>query len=173
MTLQIDSREHKSELARICKQLDRLGVKYFISKLPCGDYMDLDNARLVVDRKKDLQEICGNVCQEHERFRAEMIRAQEHGIHIIFLCEHGEEIKDLEDVIFWENPRRVQRVKKDGKWQTIETKAMNGDTLYKILKTMERKYNVEFYFCTKEETGGRIVELLQDKRRNQTGNTDA
>ena len=162
MNLIIDSREHKSELSRICKQFDRLGVKYLISKLPCGDYMSLDNARLVVDRKQSLLELCSNVCQDHERFRNEMIRANEHGIHIIFLCEHGEGIQTLEDVIFWENPRRVQRVKKDGKWQTIETKALKGESLYKMLKTMERKYGVEFLFCEKGETGERIVELLQD-----------
>lgn len=162
MTLQIDSREHKSELKRICKQFDRLGVDYFISKLPCGDYMSLDNARLVVDRKQNLFELCSNVCQEHERFRREITRAADHGIRIIFLCEHGEGIETLEDVIFWENPRRKVRVKKDGVWQTLETKATKGDTLYRILCTIRDKYGVEFIFCNKGETGAKIIELLEN-----------
>lgn len=162
MDIQIDSREHKSELKRICQQFDRLGVRWTISKLYCGDYMSLDNARLVIDRKQSLLELCSNVCQQHERFRAEMIRAQEHGIKIIFLCEHGDGIESLEDVIFWENPRRIRRTKKDGKWQQVETKAMKGEVLYQILQTMERKYGVEFLFCNKNETGARIVELLEN-----------
>lgn len=163
MDIQIDSREHKSELKRICEQFDRLGVRYTVSKLYCGDYMSLDNARLVIDRKQNLLELCSNVCQQHERFRAEMVRAQEHGIKIIFLCEHGEGIETLEDVIFWQNPRRKVRVRQDGIWQTMETKAMKGEVLYQILKTMERKYGVEFLFCAKSETGARIVELLTNE----------
>ena len=77
MNLIIDSREHKSELKRICAQLDRLGVSYLISKLPVGDYMSLDNARLVVDRKQNLTELCSNVCQDHDRFRRELQRAND------------------------------------------------------------------------------------------------
>jgi ERCC4-type nuclease len=100
-----DSREHKKEIARIQKQFDRLGVRYFISKLYVGDYMSLDNPRLVIDRKKDLLELCGNVTQQHERFRDELIRAKEHGIKIVVLCEHGEDIQELTDVLFWTNPR--------------------------------------------------------------------
>lgn len=163
MVLQIDSREKRSELKRICAQFDRLGVRYFVSKLPVGDYMSLDNARLVVDRKQNLTELCSNVCQEHERFRRELVRANENGIRIIILCEHGEDIKTLEDVIFWENPRRKKRVKIDGRWETIETKAIKGEHLYKILTTIQDKYGVEFLFCRKEETGERIVELLGDE----------
>jgi len=160
MNLIIDSREHRSELNRICAQLDWLGVSYLISKLPVGDYMSLDNARLVVDRKQNLTELCSNVCQDHDRFRREIQRANDNGIRIIFLCEHGDGIECLEDVIFWENPRRKKRVLINGKWQTIETKATKGDTLYRILCTIRDKYGVEFYFCRKNETGARIVELL-------------
>ena len=85
MTIQVDTREHASEWNRIQKQFDELGIQYVRSKLYVGDYMSLDNARLVIDRKKDLQELCGNVCQQHERFKKELIRAMQAGIQIIFL----------------------------------------------------------------------------------------
>ena len=117
MQIQCDSREKKSELERITKQFDELDVKYFISKLYVADYMNLDNPRLVIDRKQDLLELCGNVCQQHERFKNELIRAIEQGIKIIILCEHGEDIKTIEDVYFWENPRRTQV-----KWKTVDGK---------------------------------------------------
>lgn len=163
--IQCDSREHASEWERIKKQFDALGVRYFRSKLYCGDYQSLDNARLVIDRKKDLQELCGNVCQQHERFKAELVRAKDSGIQIIILCEHGAEIKTLEDVFFWQNPRReIYRWTTEGgkkKRVLAYPKATSGESLYRSLCTIRDRYGVQFEFCNKDETGKRIMELLQ------------
>ena len=109
MQVQVDTREHAKEWERIKGQFDALGVQYFRSKMYVGDYQSLDNPRLVIDRKKDLQEICGNVSsKQHERFKAELLRAKEQGIKLVILCEHGADIKTLEDVFFWKNPRKYQ-----------------------------------------------------------------
>lgn len=156
MVIQIDTREHKWELARIQRQLTALGCKTIISKLYVGDYQSLDNPRLVIDRKKDLQELCGNVCQQHDRFKNELFRALEAGIRIIILVEHGPEIQKLEDVYFWDNPRLLK-----------SPKAVTGKSLYKSLLTIRDKYNVQFEFCTKHETGRRITELLGDGEERQ------
>ena len=149
MTIQIDTREHKWELARIQRQLTALGCKTFVSKLYVGDYQSLDNPRLVIDRKKDLQELCGNVTQQHERFRSELIRAMEAGIQLIILVEHGEDIQTLEDVYFWDNPRLLK-----------SPRATSGKGLYKSLCTIRDKYGVRFEFCDKHHTGERIMLLL-------------
>lgn len=147
-------------------------MKYASTKLYVGDYMNLDNPRLIIDRKQNLTEVCSNVCQQHERFRMEIVRAQEMGIKLIFLVEHGKGIETLDDVIWWDNPRKRKRIQDPvtGRWKTIETKAMDGETLYKILRTMERKYGVEFLFCEKADTGKEIIRLLSegshDKGRN-------
>jgi len=156
MVIQIDSREHKWELARIQRQLTAAGCKTIVSKLYVGDYQSLDNPRLVIDRKKDLQELCGNVCQQHERFQKELRRAIDAEIQIIILCEHGEEIKCLEDVYFWDNPRIKE-----------SPKAVTGESLYKSLLTIRDRYNVRFEFCSKKETGIRIMELLKDGEERQ------
>lgn len=156
MVIQIDSREHKWELARIQRQLTAAGCKTIVSKLYVGDYQSLDNPRLVIDRKKDLLELCGNVCQQHERFQKELVRAMDAGIQIIILCEHGEEIKCLEDVYFWDNPRLKE-----------SPKATTGESLYKSLMTIKNRYNVRFEFCTKKETGSKIMELLNDGEERQ------
>ena len=164
MVIQVDSREHKKEYERICKQFDDIGIKHFRSKLYCGDYQSLDNAKLCIDRKKDLQELCGNICQQHERFKSELIRAREAGIQLIILCEHGPDIKSIEDVYFWKNPRKHRVI-----WRTINgkktptvisEKAVDGYQLYKSLCTIRDRYGVQFEFCTKKETGKKIVELL-------------
>ena len=149
MIIQIDTREHKFELARIQRQIERLGVKTINSKLYVGDYQSLDNPRLVIDRKKDLLELCGNVCQQHERFQRELMRARDAGIRIIILCEHGADITSLEDVFFWDNPRRMQ-----------SPKATTGETLYRTLSTIRDRYGVQFEFCAKRQTGKRIIDLL-------------
>ena len=83
--------------------------------------------------------------------------AKENGIQIIFLVEHGNGIERLEHVVFWENPRRWKRRRnpETGLYETLETKAMTGETLYKILCTQERKYGCRFLFCSKEQTGKR------------------
>ena len=164
MQVQVDTREHAKEWERIKGQFDALGVQYFRSKMYVGDYQSLDNPRLVIDRKKNLQEICGNVCQQHERFKAELLRAKEQGIKLVILCEHGADIESLEDVYFWQNPRRYQI-----RWKTvngkrvrdvISAKAVDGNQLYKSLCTIRDRYNVDFVFCQKEETGQKIIDIL-------------
>lgn len=162
MTIQVDSREKAHAITRILEHFHASGVKYYISKLYIGDYMNLDNPRVIVDRKQNLDELCGNVCRQHERFRAELIRAQENGIRLIILCEHGHGIKSLDDVLFWRNPRARTKKLINGRWVWTEQKVMHGDTLYKILCTMQRKYGVSFMFCDKGETGRRIVEILSN-----------
>ena len=153
MTIQIDSREKAKAIKKIIAEFDKQGIKYYISKLWAGDYMSLDNPRLIVDRKQNLSELCQNVCQDHDRFRRELIRAQENRIQLIILCEHGKDIESLEDIIFWENPR----LKKS-------PKATTGQTLYNILSTLQRKYGVQFEVCTEEQTGKRIGELLGENK---------
>lgn len=149
LNIQIDSREKSRAIKKILSEFEKQGVNHYISKLYVGDYMNLDNPRLIVDRKQNLTEVCSNVCQDHERFRSELIRAKESGIKVVVLVEHGDGIETLEDVIWWNNPRLKS-----------SPKAITGERLYKILETLERKYECEFQFCDKKDTGKRIIEIL-------------
>ena len=139
MDIQIDSREKARAIKKIIKIFDENGIKHFSSKLLVGDYMSLDNPRLIIDRKQNLQELCGNVCQQHERFKKELIRAIDAGIQLVILVEHGPDIQSLEDVWFWKNPRK-----------------------HEIRWTIRDRYNVRFEFCNKKDTGKRIIEILSD-----------
>ena len=149
MVIQVDSREKAHAIQKILAEFDRRQVKWFVSKLPVGDYMSLDNPRLVIDRKQNLQEICGNVVQQKARFIAELERAKEYGIELIILCEHGGEIRCLQDVINWTNPRLKE-----------SPLAVSGERLFKILSAISKKYGVSFLFCDKRSTGKRIIEIL-------------
>lgn len=148
MTIQIDTREHKWERARVERQLVKEGIKTITSKLYVGDYQSLDRPRLVVDRKKSLLELCSNVTQGHERFRKELLRAEDAGIRLVILCEE-DGIETLEDVYFWDNPRRFD-----------SPKATTGKQLYRSLCTIRDRYGVRIEFCKKAETGKKIIEIL-------------
>lgn len=164
MEILIDTREHLSELNRIIPQLDALGTVYTRKKLNVGDYQQVGHPGLVIDRKKDLLEICGNITQQHKRFRAELLRAIKHNIQLIILCEHGEGITRLEDVYFWHNPRRdiMKFAVIDGRPRRVQQypHATDGEQLYKAMVTMEKEYNIRFVFCNKDETGRKIIEIL-------------
>lgn len=149
MTINIDSREKSKAIQKIIAEFDKQGVKHFTSKCFVGDYVSLDNPRLAIDRKQNLSELCGNVCQQHDRFIRELKRANEYGIKLIFLVEHGGNIKCLGDVVHWKNPRLK-----------VSPLAVSGERLYRILSSISAKYDTEFLFCDKRSTGKRIIELL-------------
>ena len=154
MIIQIDTREKPRAIQRILKDFQAHNVKFFKSKLYVGDYMNPKKPNVVVDRKQNLSEICGNVgstSKEHERFRDEIVRANDMGVKVIVLIEHGHGFQTLEDIQWWENPRLKE-----------SPRATDGRKLYKILKTMCDKYDMDVTFCEKNETGARIRELLSD-----------
>lgn len=167
-TIMVDTREHEHEWARIEKQFSELGIRYERSKLFIGDYVRFDRPQLVVDRKKNLEELCGNIfTSDHTRFRSELIRAQELQVQIVILIEHGEPIHCIDDVIWWDRPETIQKRKVDGKWMAHKIKKVAGDSLYKAMLTMSEKYGVKYAFCDKAHTGEAIARILHyDEGRN-------
>lgn len=167
MDIQIDTREKARAIKKIVQTFEKEGVNYFSSKLLVGDYMNLDNPRIIIDRKQNLQELCQNVCQQHERFKRELVKAMNVNIQLIILVEHGADIQSLEDVYFWQNPRKheVRWRMVNGKREkyVVSAKAIDGDQLYRSLRTIKERYNVRFEFCEKKDTGRRILELLGGK----------
>ena len=149
LTIQVDSREKARAIKRILGYFNDNKVNYYISKLWVGDYMSLDNPRLVIDRKQNLAEVVSNVTQGHDRFRRELIRAKEAGIKLIILVEHSSLIKSIDDVEGWSNPRLL-----------TSPAAMTGKTLAKVMRTLEERYGCEFHFCAKTKTGEKILQLL-------------
>lgn len=166
MDIQIDSREKARAIKKIVQTFDEKGVKHYSSKLLVGDYMSLDNPRLIIDRKQNLSELCNNVCQQHKRFTRELLKAMDAGIQLIILVEHGSDVQCIEDVYFWQNSRKheVRWRMVNGKREryVISPRAVDGPQLYKSLCTMRERYNVRFEFCEKKDTGNKIIELLSE-----------
>lgn len=143
-----DTRQKIQQNAHITAQLEALGHKVIRSKLLVGDYTWATDQRICIDTKQNLQEVVGNVTKQHDRFRAECIRAKEADIKLIILITEPK-IMCLSDVFGWYNPRL-----------RYSKKATTGRQLGKILYSMREKYNVQFEFCTKDKVGKKIVDLL-------------
>lgn len=154
LTIQIDSREKPKAIKGIEDEFKKQGVKYFTSKLFVGDYMSLDNPKLSVDRKHDLNELVTNLGSGQGRFYREAKRACEYGIKLIVLCEHGKDITCIEDVKKWENPRL------NPKHPKYCPTAMTGRELMERIYRLHISYGVEFRFCDKRNTGKEIIRLL-------------
>jgi hypothetical protein len=98
-------------------------------------------------------ELAGNVFQDHERFRAECLRAQECGIQLIILVEEllpGGRLDRWRPPIGW-NGRPVAR--------------FDPAILRKAMITMQQEYGVKFRFCDGRSTGKQIIEYLEGAKK--------
>lgn len=127
------------------------GHKVLRCKLPFGDYAP--PPPVAIDTKENMSEIANNigVAKDHKRFREELKLAQLYGCQLIILIENEENIRSIEDVARWKNPRA-----------RFSSTAITGDRLSKSMKTMELRYGVKFMFCAPEEAGEIIVKLLEE-----------
>lgn len=146
-----DTRQQPTKNAHIRLQLEKLGYKVERSKMYVGDYQFADSGKVVVDTKKDLQEVCGNLTQQHERFKEECVRAKEAGIRLVILIQDPR-ILSLNEVPSWYN------------WRLKQNKfALTGKKLYRIMATMVERYGVEWQFANRANVGERIVDILEGR----------
>ena len=146
-----DTRNKPDKNKHIRKQLESLGYKVERCKLYTGDYSYATNQSVCIDTKADLQEVCGNLTQLHERFQAECIRAKEAGIRLVILIQDPR-IQSLNEVPSWYN------------WRLKKNRlALTGKKLYRIMATMVERYGVEWQFTTRDKIGERIIDILEGK----------
>lgn len=160
VTIVQDTREQAGRHDNILIGFSQFGIKVVRSKLFVGDYTRLDNMQTCIDIKQNLQEVYCNLIQQHDRFRAECVRANENGIRLIILVEQPG-ILTLADVAKWQNPRagRYERQKKRG--ETGKKPPASSEALMKSMVTMTAKYGVQWMFCEKPETAKKICEILR------------
>lgn len=134
------------------------GVSVIRSKLPYGDYAVCP--AVTVDTKKDIYELAMDIDQEHQRFKAECIGAREHGCQLYILVENQDGIIDFLSLSKWVEPddHFNMRCYKSG---NPRTRRIEGTRLARACETMSTRYGVTFLFCKPEESGQRILELLE------------
>lgn len=149
-----DTRQQKEE--HILKEFDSQGILHIRTGLPSADYMALRyddkkgfylDYRVLIDTKKDIEEIAGNLCnsQSHERIKREIFKGQELGAKEFIFLINGGKVKTINDL---------------KEWTSNKTK-VKGETLLKIMCTMRERYGVRFIICSKKDMGKKIIELLK------------
>ena len=126
------------------------GLGIVRTKLPFGDYA-LWGGKYAVDTKASVEEIAANIGGvAHNRFREECKLAQELGGQLVILVENRNGFTCIDDVVRWVNPNYRKTAR-----------SIDGPRLAKAMHTMSDRYNVRFEFCTPEESGRRVIELLE------------
>ena len=153
MVLYEDTRQQIGKHRNVHLYCQQAGIKIIRQALNVGDYQIAGKGDISVDTKMGVLELAGNVFQDHERFRAECLRAQECGIQLIILVEEllpGGRLDRWRPPIGW-NGRPVAR--------------FDPAILRKAMITMQQEYGVKFRFCDGRSTGKQIIEYLEGERR--------
>lgn len=141
---ELDTRNQKDNY--VTDYFDKQGIKWIRNKLYSGDVKLLNDTRVIIDLKANLEEIAHNLCnsQEHARIHRELDRSREIGCEQFIFLIKEDKIKTIEDLQNWTSKR---------------TK-VKGEVLLKIFKTMSQKYGVKFMIVPKNKMGETIIKLL-------------
>lgn len=141
---ELDTRNQKDSY--VTNYFDKHNIKWIRNKLYSGDVKLLNDTKVIIDLKANLEEIAHNLCntKEHARIRREIDRAKEIGCEQFIFLIKEDKIKTIEDLQHWTSKR---------------TK-VKGSTLLKIFITMKQRYGVRFIIVPKKEMGKMIIKLL-------------
>lgn len=151
-----DTRNQPGKHRNVHEYCQREGIKIVRSKLLVGDYMltGPGTGGISVDTKTlGVPELAMDIFQEHERFRRELIRAQECGIQLIILTEETLPEGRLDK---WVSPTDRNGNPKH---------KFDPAILRKAMITMQEKYGVRFRFCNKKDTGRVLLAYLKGELR--------
>jgi hypothetical protein len=149
-----DTRQ-KSE-NHITKNFDKQGIIHIRTGLPSADYMALRYEQgkgfyldysVLIDTKKDLLELCGNLTKDHDRLVREIDKGHELGCEEFVFIIGDTKIKTIEDIKKWSSPH---------------TK-VKGYVLLKIMQTFKEHHNCKFVIVPKKEVGNKVIDLLSKK----------
>ena len=138
----VDTREQPND--RFKKRVASFGCPWERCKLDFGDYSvaaDLDGHRIslqnavAVERKMNIDELCGCYCHSRARFEREFERAQQAGGKIIMLIENAT----------WEKVYA-------GTYRSL----MQPQALTASMLAWLARYNCQLVFC-KPETSGKLI----------------
>ena len=151
-------------------------IKFKVKKLHQGDYsLEGHENNIIIERKANLLELCGNFCQGRKRFEREFIRAKEAGAKIYLLIEDSQGREKM--LLRRTYDKYIQKV--NNEWVWVENDMFPGMTLKKALNktwssyytansmiasltSWKEKYNLNIEFCDKKESGAKIIEIFEE-----------
>lgn len=148
LTVICDTREQDTHCA---EYFQKKGIPHITRKLDTGDYsaqlgdMTLERS-VAVERKHNLDELCGNMTSDRDRFEREFIRAKAHGMKIFLIVENA----TWTDV-FLGNYR-----------SKLSSKSLMGSLLSWLAR-----FDVTLLFCKPDETPRLIYGILYYHAREE------
>lgn len=138
----IDTREQVNE--HIVKHFDEKKIAHRSRKLDIGDYAvqigdETMERRFVIERKHNLDELCGNMTADRDRFEREFLRAKAYGTKVYLIIEEA-----TWDDVFLQNYR-----------SRLSAKSLLG-----TLWSWQTRFNVTVILCPKRRTGAMIYGIL-------------
>ncbi len=149
-----DTRQQREN--HITKIFDKQGIIHIRTGLPSADYMALRYEQgkgfyldysVLIDTKKDLLELCGNLTKDHDRLVREIDKGHELGCEEFVFIIGDTKIKTIDDIKKWSSPH---------------TK-VKGYVLLKIMQTFKEHHNCKFVIVSKKEVGNKVIDLLSKK----------
>ena len=144
-----DSREQVNN--HLTDYWDKKKVPYFTRKLDIGDYsaqlgeMTLEKD-VVIERKRNLDEICGNLTADRDRFEREFLRAKALGTKVFLIIENASWTD-----IYLQNYRSQ----------------LTPKSLMASLMSWQVRFNITVIFCEPENTPRLIHQILYYAAREQ------
>ena len=148
MVLLEDTRNKDGKHENVRRYCLKHGIEIVRQKLNVGDYMFPDGP-ISIDTKEHLEELGRNLMNRSDasRFWREVRRAREDSILLVVLCEHGGNVKSINDVPKWKS----------------KYSQLHGRRLIDEMIRLEMSYGIRWEFCDKRSTGKRIIEILQEE----------
>ena len=151
MVILVDTRQQEGKHTLKHEYFASQGIDMVRTKLPFGDYA-LWGGKVAVDTKANVEEIAQNIGgKEHARFREECKLARQCGGQLVILVENRNGFTCIDDMVYWVNPNYRKTAQ-----------SIDGTRLAKAMHTMSDRYGVRFEFCTPEESGRRVIQLLEN-----------
>lgn len=161
--LRIDSRQQRGKHNAKNEWFAAHGIDTVTMKLDTGDYAYAPS-NILVDTKKDVDELAMDCGKDHARFVREIDRAAAAGCRLVVLIEQRPEYNDREKLSHWAGYacRRCRKCNPNAgdKCRVRKYTPMHGARLAKIMAKLESDHGVRFEFCDKRASAKRICDLL-------------
>lgn len=156
VTILIDTREKDiTAITSVCKACNAREIPCDVCKLYTGDVTAAADQSLVVERKRDLQELVSNLTGcDRSRFFREIERAQTAGQEVaIVVTQAGYygpngwvDLKKVDDVV---------------DWTPLYGPAVTGGWMHHELAVLEANWPVKVHFCKPSEYGETALQLIE------------
>lgn len=161
--LRIDTRQQLGKHNAKNRWFAEHGVETVAVKLDTGDY-SYDPSNILIDTKKDVDELSMDCGKDHARFVREIDRAAASGCRLVVLVEQHPEYNDRENLRHWSGYvcRKCRRCDPNNgeKCMTRKYTPMHGARLAKILDKLEENHGTKFVFCSKSKSAQVICDMM-------------